>query len=67
MIMMWPCKICKQLSTSPEGCLIHRPERPAESFEDELYRALTTPLPQREDGVMVSGMTFGKLDAEEES
>lgn len=65
MIMMWPCKVCKQLSTNPEGCLVHRPER-NESFEEELLRALTASLPQREDGVMISGMTF-PVDAPKES
>jgi hypothetical protein len=67
MIMMWPCKVCKNLSTSPEGCLVHRPERPQQTFEDELYHALTASLSHPEGGVVVSGMTFPPLDVEEES
>lgn len=62
MIMMWPCKTCKNYSTSPEGCLLHAPVRPEQTFEEELIEAMTRPVDPSDDyyegAVMVSGMTF---------
>lgn len=59
--MMWPCKKCKKFSTTPDGCAEHRPVRPKRSFEDELLAAMTNPS-FAEGGVIVSGMTFPKVD-----
>lgn len=43
MIMFWPCKVCNQPATSPEGCLLHAPAT-EQTFEEQLMESLMMPV-----------------------
>lgn len=60
---MWPCRTCGEYATSREGCVEHAPERPEQSFEEELLEGLLKPVGDdfHEGAVMISGMRGDQL------